>query len=1037
MSEFKSNTPVILLIFKRPEQTAKVFEMVRQVKPPKLLVVADGPRPDKPGEAEKCAATRAIVEGVDWDCEVLTNYADTNLGCKQRVSSGLTWAFEIVEEAIIIEDDCVPEVSFFRYCEELLERYRDEPKVMSITGENTHGYQANDSSYYFSQYSFYWGWATWRRAWKLFDGDLKLWAGLKETNWLRNLLQNPEATEYWADIFDSTYNGFNSWGYGWTFACMVNQGLCAIANNNLISNIGFGADAAHHTWSVDEIGNLPVAPLQFPLQAPSKIAKDEAGDLEIDAIRFSGRQKYRIARKLAVRYLNTQEYKQSLNWFDSALELRPDLVGVNYGKAVCLARMSDKTKAIATLNSLLKANPKHPKAKLLLDELAGFSMGDPLLDEVVTLEDIMWEPEIKPEVKPSVPAATAATPAIVTDKATEVKFKVEPQTIAPTKATASAATEQAIEVQEIQPAAQVEPPTAAQVDASQAQNMTIFAIPKDFKGHINIIQRNAIISWTKLVPRPEIILFGEDEGTAEIAAEFNLKHIPDVKCNQFGTPLLSDMFERTQQIAKFDLISYVNSDIVLLQDFMEGMLDIARRYQKFMAIGRRWDIDLIAPIDFENHNWSQELQELILDTAALHSVHGKDYFVFPRNLFAQIPEFAVGRATWDNWMVHTALERQYDVVDATQGVMAIHQNHDYAHLKGGKLESSRGKEAELNKIAGGYHFSGTIADATKQFITKKESDAPRVSVLLVSHNHGATLNRAIDSVIAQGYRAWEMIVLDNGSTDNTRQLVEAYNRPEIRYLYLTEQNVLTAYNRGIESATGEFIAFLEADSWFLPDKLEQQIATFDARGSVEMVGSGWQTRSQVDSTEAKPWLSLSSLDLEELHIWKMWKLWHKFPLSAVMFRRTYLDIVGGFNASLEYFEVAKTDLILRLALKGCLGSWCQHSTCAYQQQAATRIEEPESFAASLEQLVENFFNSKETMEWMQVLKPDAQYNCLLFIAWLMHRDDNFEQRDLYLKRSQQYNAAATLKDWKNSFTQFAREFETEFDPQSLASLAAV
>ncbi|MEL6929236.1 MAG: glycosyltransferase [Cyanobacteria bacterium J06600_6] len=1002
MSEFQSHTPVILLVFKRPEQTAQVFEMVRQVKPPKLLVVADGPRTDKPGEAEKCAATRAIIDRVDWDCEVYTNFSDVNLGCKNRVSSGLTWAFEIVEEAIILEDDCVPELSFFRFCEELLERYRDTPQVMSITGENTHGYQANDSSYYFSHYSFYWGWATWRRAWKQFDGSLQLWKGLRETNWLSNLLQNPEAAEYWSDIFEQTYNGFNSWGYGWTFACLVNQGLCAVANNNLISNIGFGADAAHHTWSTDEIGNLPVEPVQFPLQPPTSLAVDRQGDLEIDRIRFSGRQEYRIARKLALRYLNTQEYKQSLKWFDRALGLRPDLIGLNYGKAVCIARMGEKSKAVKILNSLLKPKYNHPLAKVLLDELAGFSMGDPLLDEIVTLEDVMWSvpAELRAELpKAEIPKAKIVSPApdiqstapVVTP---QVKLDVKPE------------------------------------------NMTIFAIPKAFKGHINIIQRNAIISWTKLEPRPEIILFGEDEGTAEIAAEFDIKHIPDVRCNEFGTPLLSDMFERTQQIAKYELISYVNSDIVLLQDFMLGMLEIAKKYDRFMAIGRRWDIDLIAPIDFNNPQWSAELQDLILATASLHSVHGKDYFVFPRNLFAQIPEFAVGRATWDNWMVHTALKREYDVVDATQGVMAIHQNHDYAHLRGGKLESSRGKEAELNKIAGGYHFSGTIADSTKQFISDRSTATPRVSVVMVTHNQAQTLKRAIDSVVDQSYQDWELILINNGSTDNTQQLVSAYG-DSIRCINQERQDILTAYNYGIEQAKGELVAFLEADSWFLTDKLEQQIACFDARGSVEMVSSGWQTLDeQGDLTaEVKPWSSLPKLDIEELHIWKLWKLWQKFPLSAVMFRRAYLEIVGGFNAQLSYFEIAKTDLVLRLALKGCLGGWCERSTCAYSSSSKIQIGEPDDFAASVELLVNNFFASEETMDWMQVLKPDAQYNSLLFIAWLMHLEDHATQRDIYLERSRQYNSAATQENWSRSFAQFAKEFELEFDPQSLTSPA--
>ena len=1002
MSEFQSHTPVILLVFKRPEQTARVFEVVRQVKPPQLLVVADGPRADKPGEAEKCAATRAIIEQVDWDCEVHTNFSDTNLGCKNRVSSGLTWAFEIVEEAIIIEDDCVPEPSFFRYCEELLAKYRDVPQVMSITGENTHGYQSDNSSYYFSQYSFYWGWATWRRAWQQFDGSLQLWKGLRETNWLSNLLQNPAATEYWSDIFEQTYNGFNSWGYGWTFACFVNQGLCAVANNNLISNIGFGADAAHHTWSTDEIGDLPVEPMEFPLQDPASVAVDRQGDLEIDRIRFSGRQEYRIARKLAVRYLNTQEYKQSLNWFDRALDLRPDLIGLNYGKAVCLARMGDKKQAVKILNSLLKPKYNHPQAKVLLDELAGFSMGDPLLDEMVTLEDVMW----------SIPA--------------ELKAKQTPPSTSPAQ---------------VAPAAVIAPPPdplpATPVVTPQVkldvkpENMTIFGIPKAFKGHINIIQRNAIISWTKLEPRPEIILFGEDEGTAEIAAELDITHIPDVRCNEFGTPLLSDMFERTQQIAKYELISYVNSDIVLLQDFMEGMLDIAKQYDRFMAIGRRWDIDLVAPIDFDNPQWSADLQSLILATASLHSVHGKDYFVFPRNLFAQIPEFAVGRATWDNWMVHTALKREYDVVDATQGVMAIHQNHDYAHLRGGKLESSRGKEAELNKIAGGYHFSGTIADATKQFVSNRSTGSPRVSVVMVTDNQGKTLQRAIDSVINQTYQDWELILVDNGSTDNTQQLAAAYG-DTIQYRDRDRQDLLTAYNYGIEQAKGELIAFLEADSWFLPDKLEQQVIGFDARGSVEMVSSGWQTVNAAGAViaEIEPWSSLSALDIEELHIWKLWKLWQKFPLSAIMFRRPYLEIVGGFNPELKYFEIAKTDLVLRLALKGCLGGWCSQSTCCYLESSQSKIANPDEFAASIELLITNFFQSEEVMDWMQVLKADAQYNSLLFIAWLMQLENNFEARNIYLERSRQYNPEATEQDWSNSFAQFASEFNRSFDPTS-------
>lgn len=991
MFEFKSNTPVVLLIFKRPEQTAKVFEVVSQVKPPKLLVVADGPRHDKPEEAEKCAAARSIIDRVDWDCEVLTNFSDVNLGCKNRVSSGLDWVFSLVEEAIIIEDDCVPDSSFFRFCEELLERYRDVPEVMSITGENTHGYQASDVSYYFSQYGFYWGWATWKRAWKLFDGSVKLWSGLRETNWLSNLLQNQEAAEYWSDIFEKTFNGFNSWGYGWTFTCLVNQGLCAVANNNLISNIGFGEDAAHHTWSVDEIGNLPVTSIQFPLQHPKSITRDREADLGIDKIRFSGRQKYRIARKLSLKYLNIQEYKQSLNWFEQALELRPDLVRLNYGKAVCLARMGQTKEAIELLNQLLKSDLTHPKAPLLLDELAGFTNSKPILEQVVTLEDVIYEPTVNLSSVSPIPLPSQIS---VSSTLTSKNFKTD--------------------------------------------NITIFAIPKAFKGHINIIQRNAIISWTKLEPRPEIILFGEDEGTAEIAQELNLKHIPDVKCNQFGTPLLSDMFERTQQMATFDIVAYVNSDIILLQDFAEGVRKISKQYEQFMAIGRRWDIDLIAPIDFTKTNWSNELRQLIIETASLHNVNGKDYFVFPRNLFAQIPEFAVGRATWDNWMVHTALKREYAVVDATQGIMAIHQNHDYAHLKGGKLESSRGKEAEFNKIAGGYHFSGTIADATEQFVAKKVSGSPRVSIIIATYKQANNLNKAINSVINQSYRDWEIIVVDDGSADHTRQLVEAYSQ-QVRYIYQDSQGILAAYNQGIKEAKGELVGFLEADSWYLTDKLQQQVACFDARGSVEMVSSGWQI---VDTDgaimeEAQPWSNLPNLDIEELHIWKLWKLWQKFPLSAIMFRRTYLDIVGGFNSQLNYLEIAKTDLVLRSLLKGCLGSWLSESTCCYADSTNIKITNPDSFAASFELLLDNFFQQNEITDWMQVLKPDAKYNALVFLAWLMHDEGYFELRDSYLQKSREYNSQILESDWVNQFTRFSDEFSKNFDPQSFNNLAIV
>jgi hypothetical protein len=164
MIQWHVNTPIAFFIFNRPDTTARVFEAIRQAQPSKLLVVADGPRSTRPGEAEKCAATRAIIDQVDWECEVLTNYSDVNLGCRHRVSSGLDWVFEQVEEAIILEDDCLPHPTFFRFCEELLEWYRHDHRIVAISGDNfQNGHQSGEFSYYFSRYVHIWGWATWRR----------------------------------------------------------------------------------------------------------------------------------------------------------------------------------------------------------------------------------------------------------------------------------------------------------------------------------------------------------------------------------------------------------------------------------------------------------------------------------------------------------------------------------------------------------------------------------------------------------------------------------------------------------------------------------------------------------------------------------------------------------------------------------------------------------------------------------------------------------------------------------------------------------
>ena len=286
--EWQLTTPVVFIIFNRPDTTAKVFEAIRQAKPPKLLVIADGARIDKPGEAEKCAAARAIINQVDWQCEVLTNYSDVNLGCRKRVSSGLDWVFEQVEEAIILEDDCLPHPTFFRYCQELLEKYRDDEHIMMISGNNFQfGRKRNEYSYYFSHYSHIWGWASWRRAWTKYDDSMQSWSELKNSSWLNDVLQNEQAVAYWAKIFQSVEQGFSSWAYIWLLTSWTNNGLCVLPEINLVSNIGFGS-GTHTTVNNSPLANIPIEEIKFPLQHPSEITRNLEADDFTEKYIFSG-----------------------------------------------------------------------------------------------------------------------------------------------------------------------------------------------------------------------------------------------------------------------------------------------------------------------------------------------------------------------------------------------------------------------------------------------------------------------------------------------------------------------------------------------------------------------------------------------------------------------------------------------------------------------------------------------------------------------------------------------------------------------------
>lgn len=244
-------TPVLFCIFNRPQVTAEVFEAIRLQRPKRLLVVCDGPRPDRPGEAELVEESRAIIHQTDWDCEIETCYSEENLGCRLRMASGLDWGFSRAERLVILEDDCLPHSTFFEYCERLLDRYADDSRIGMISGNNFQPEPLSEESYYFSRWTHIWGWASWRRAWQHFDLNISLWPEVREQGLLSGMVDSDEEEQYWQTIFDEVYAGnIDAWSYSWMFACWLHGMLSVLPQRNLVSNLGFGPDATH-TISAD------------------------------------------------------------------------------------------------------------------------------------------------------------------------------------------------------------------------------------------------------------------------------------------------------------------------------------------------------------------------------------------------------------------------------------------------------------------------------------------------------------------------------------------------------------------------------------------------------------------------------------------------------------------------------------------------------------------------------------------------------------------------------------------------------------------
>lgn len=276
---FQLQTPVALLCFNRPTETAKAMERIRAARPPRLHVIADAPRQNRPEDQGLCAEVRKIATQIDWPCDLITDFADQNLGCFRRVSSGLTKAFASSDELIIIEDDCVPNLSFFRFCEILLERFRGDDRVFAISGDNFQaGPPRTPYSYYFSQIFHCWGWASWRQQWQSVDLSMSAWPELRDGGWLCDAFGDPSMANYYRQAFEQTYTRKNdSWAYRAALSSLTQGRVNILPNTNLVQNIGFGEDATH--TAARPAHNAPRAgSMNFPLTHPPHIIIDRQAD---------------------------------------------------------------------------------------------------------------------------------------------------------------------------------------------------------------------------------------------------------------------------------------------------------------------------------------------------------------------------------------------------------------------------------------------------------------------------------------------------------------------------------------------------------------------------------------------------------------------------------------------------------------------------------------------------------------------------------------------------------------------------------------
>ena len=287
--------PVLLIGYRRPSTTRKVVEALRIARPPVVCFSVNAPNPEAPNDGASCEQVRALVRELDWGCEVHTNFRGEHLSARQSIVSSIDWFFRQVDAGVILEDDCVPCEAFFKFCAEMLARFEDHPQVLHISGANHIGETGRDESYYFSNYPHIWGWATWRRGWEAFDQHANSLTRAQLEGLLAEKFTKPAERTYWPYIFDYVRSGrLDTWDYLWAFSIWVENGLCITPSANLVSNVGFGAEATNTTNRDSRFAAQATEELFFPLRHPDNVRADSDLDLRVSRELYGIESSYRL-----------------------------------------------------------------------------------------------------------------------------------------------------------------------------------------------------------------------------------------------------------------------------------------------------------------------------------------------------------------------------------------------------------------------------------------------------------------------------------------------------------------------------------------------------------------------------------------------------------------------------------------------------------------------------------------------------------------------------------------------------------------------